>query len=104
MIALWLILAYVPAIPRPELSYPAWSSTTLAILAAAGLVAFLAIQAWIVRATDEFMGAEIAPEQAAILAEFRLSRRREIILTALPIVMTLAVAWLSYPLWASLIG
>lgn len=104
MIALWLVLAYTPAIPRPELSYPAWSTTTLAMLAAAGLVVFLAIQAWIVRATDKFLGDDIAPEQAVILAEFRLSRKREIMLTALPILMTLVVAWLSYPLWASLIG
>lgn len=104
VIALWLLLAYVPSLPRPMLAYPGWSATTLAVLAAGGLVAFLLIQGWLVRATDDFLGDNAPPAQAEIQAEFGLDRRREVFWTALPILMTLGLAGLAYGLWASLLA
>lgn len=39
VIALWLVLAYVPSLPRPTLGWPAWSGAPLAVLAGVGLLA-----------------------------------------------------------------
>jgi len=102
VIALWLVLAYVPSLPRPTLGWPAWSGAPLAVLAGVGLLAFLLIQGYMVRATDQFLSGCAPAEQLVIQAEFELDRGREIFWTAMPIVMTLALAAAAWPLWRSL--
>jgi hypothetical protein len=104
VIVLWLVLAYVPAAPRPAIGWPAWSIPALAVLAAGGLLAFLLIQTWLVRDTSRFLSGHIPPAQVEIQAEFALDKNREIFWTATPIAMTLALAALSFPLWRSLFG
>lgn len=97
-VGVWLVLSYMPGVALPALAYPAWSGPLLALAAAAGLLLFLAIQAWIVRATDR----AIAGGGKAVAAELGVARGREIIWTALPIVMTLALAAASAGLWRAL--
>ncbi len=102
VIGLWLVLAYAPSLPRPTLGWPAWSGVILAVLAGAGVLAFLAIQGWLVRDTDRFLSGHVPEAQIVIQSEFALEKRREIFWTAMPIVMTLGLAALSFGLWRSL--
>lgn len=97
-IAFWLVLSYVPFVALPVLHWPAWSGPVLAGIAAAGLVVFVAIQVWIVVATDQSLVA--SAEGAA--AGFRLSRGREMLRTALPILMTLVLAAFATGTWRAL--
>ncbi len=102
VIVVWLLLAYMPSLPRPTLGWPAGSGALLALLAGGGLVVFLLIQGWLVRDTDRFLGGNAPAAQVAIQAEFELDKGREVFWTAMPIVMTLGMAALSYGLWRSL--
>jgi heme/copper-type cytochrome/quinol oxidase subunit 2 len=98
VIALWLVLSYSPSIALPTAGYPAWSQSLLAVAGILGLVAFLAIQVWIVRATDRAV-----VSNAGAAAGFRLNRRREFVWTALPIAMTAVLALLAVDLWRGLL-
>ncbi len=102
VIVVWLLLAYMPSLPRPTLGWPAGSGALLALLAGGGLLVCLLIQGWLVRDTNHFLRGEMPPAQVAIQAEFELDKGREIFWTAMPIVMTLGMAALSYGLWRSL--
>ena len=62
-----------------------------------GLVVFAALQLWLVYAPDRSLMAH--PEQ---MREFRLTRGREGGLTALPIVLTVLLAWAAWPTIVSL--
>jgi uncharacterized membrane protein YhdT len=85
LIAGWLILAYAPGIvpSMPTIGWPAWSHTLLALLAGVGALLFVAIQAWIVWATDRSLVAS-----SKVAAEFGLNRGVEAVLTALPLIFT----------------
>jgi hypothetical protein len=56
------------------------------------LAVFAGIQVWIVYATDRSLKAH--PEQ---MREFRLTRGREGVLTALPILLTVLLGWAALP-------
>lgn len=102
VVALWLLFAYVPSLPRPMLGWPLWSGPAMALSAAAVLAVFLLIQVYMVRATDCLLSGGVPAEQLVIQAEFNLHKGREIFWTALPIVMTLFLVAVAWPLWQSL--
>lgn len=100
----WLVLAYVPGVALPQVVVPGWLSAPLAVAAAVGLAAFLAIQSYLLNSTDAALrrnSAERGPRVA--VARFELNRRRELFWTALPIVMTLALAAMAWGLWRTLL-
>jgi hypothetical protein len=106
-VLLWLVLSYTPSVTLPALSYPRWSGPLLAIAGAAGLMAFLAIQAWLVWATGLFVrptagSRSTNPAAESTVAEFNLRLRSELTWTALPIAMTVALALLASGLWFAL--
>lgn len=102
VIIAWIVLSYVPtslfALPTLAFSGQNWG---LASFAAASLVAFLVIQLWLVRSTLVAVRTyrpsadEPAPARPGLGAEF--------FWTALPIAMTVGVAWAGYGLWSRLL-
>lgn len=101
-VILWIVLIYVPdsLLPLPILGYPS-SGRLLAGLAVVCLVAFLAIQVLVVRSTARSM--QPSHHSHSNHPAFRLHRNAELFWTVLPLVMTLALAWASYPLWRQLL-
>jgi len=93
----WVVLSYAPATWLPHWQWPAALSAWMAGALVAGLVAFVAIQVWLIYATDRSL--KTHPDQ---MREFRLTRGREGALTALPILLTLALAWMAWPTIVSL--
>ncbi len=103
----WLLFAYVPGLQ-------AWLPTIalgddgafggngrwMAVLALLSLLAFIIIQLWLVHTTVRTVRAYHAK---GARPGFRLPLSIEIFWTALPIAMTVALAWASYPLWINLI-
>lgn len=95
VVAGWLLLSYLPGLAErlPALAWPAWSLPILSGLAVLAAVAALAIQAWIVYATDRALA--VAP---AAVKEFNLRRGAEAFWTVLPLLMTVllvAAVWLA---------
>ena len=88
----WVVLSYAPATWLPHWQWPTALSSWMAGALVAGLIAFVAIQGWLVYATDRSLQAH--PKQ---MQEFRLARGREGILTALPILLTVLFAWAAWP-------
>jgi heme/copper-type cytochrome/quinol oxidase subunit 2 len=101
-VILWLVLIYAPdsLLPLPILGYPS-SGRLLASLAVSCLAAFLAVQGVVLRSTAH----SIQPDRQTQTGHppFRLHRPLELVWTALPLLMTLALAWASYPLWRQLL-
>ncbi len=108
VVMLWLVLSYVPSITLPQLTYPSWSGPLLAVVGAVGLLAFLAIQAWLVRATGLFVREPAAapgrtnPAAQGTVDEFKLRLGSELTWTALPMAMTVLLALLAAGLWRAL--
>jgi len=86
IIVAWLLLSYAPATWMPQISWPAALLPWMGGLLAVTLVVFLAIQLWIVVATDRALGAH-----KEAMRTFGLGRMRELVLTALPIVFTVVL-------------
>ena len=99
--ALWLFFAYMPGLRGflPDLALTG-ATPWMAWLAIFALVAFVAIQLWLVYTTGRTVRAYQAKD---LRAGFRLNLGLEIFWTVLPIAMTLGLAWASYPLWINLI-
>lgn len=102
VIILWIVLSYVPAALVPLPSFTFIGGEVMAFVAVVALLLFLTIQAWIVFATMrsvrkyEPQEGEKAPRQPSPGAEF--------FWTALPIAMTIALAWASYAMWHRLLA
>jgi heme/copper-type cytochrome/quinol oxidase subunit 2 len=96
---LWIVVSYLPTIQAglPTLALP--NSRTLALLALLGLVIFLVIQLWVVQTTVASVRAYLAK---ASPSAFHLRLDREFLWTALPILMTVGLAWASQDLWRNL--
>lgn len=88
----WVVLSYAPATWLPHWQWPAALAPWMGGVLLVALAAFLAIQVWLVYATDRSLAQH--PEQ---MREFRLTRGREGVLTALPIILTLLLAWAAWP-------
>lgn len=98
----WIVLSYMPqaAALLPPLAFPAaLTSTLFPALALLSLALFLGLQLWLVRDTDALVKRWL--HQTEPRAEpFRLTRSGELLWTALPILMTLALAFAGYRWWA----
>ncbi|MCL4860159.1 MAG: hypothetical protein KJZ93_12160 [Caldilineaceae bacterium] len=93
----WLAFSYAPGMPSlPALTFQAgWSGALLQALALAGLILFVLIQLFILWSTSRLSPirqAESGP-RVRLVAEF--------FWTALPLVMTIGLALLSYQTWLS---
>jgi hypothetical protein len=86
------VLSYAPATWLPHLQWPAAILPWFGALLAAGALAFLAIQVWLVYATDKSL-----MQHPEAMREFKLRRGREMVLTALPIVMTVLLILAALP-------
>lgn len=98
----WLVLSYLPqaAAALPPIAFPAAvTGGIFPALAVVSLAVFLGLQLWLVADTDAVVKRWL--RQAEPHAEpFRLSRAAELLWTALPILMTLALAVAGYRWWA----
>ena len=97
---LWLVVSYVPSLQTllPTLAF-AGSERWLAMMAMAALGLFVAIQLWLVYTTVNTVRAHQAKHSQS---PFRLKLGVELFWTALPIAMTIGLAWASYALWLNL--
>lgn len=95
VVVAWLLVAYMPGLAAhmPMLAWPAWSLPLLGGLVVLTVAAALAIQGWIVYATDQALAAR--PDA---VREFNLRRSAEAFWTLLPLLMTVALVaavWLA---------
>jgi heme/copper-type cytochrome/quinol oxidase subunit 2 len=97
---LWLVVSYLPGIRAmlPTFSLVG-SNSQLAWLGVAALIVFVAIQLWLVYTTVVNVRAYQAKNNGSA---FRLRLSAEFFWTALPIMMTIALACASYGLWVNL--
>ncbi len=98
---LWIIVSYLPAVKAVLPTFALPNSSWPALLAAAGFVLFIAIQLWLVKTTYTAVRAYLAQPSPA---PFRLHLDREVFWTALPILMTVGLAWASLDLWRNLVA
>lgn len=94
---LWLIASYLPGVQAllPTIAFPP-NNGWLTNLAVASLVLFLAIQLWLLYATIATVRAHQTKGNGS---PFRLKLSAEFLWTALPIAMTIGLAWASYARW-----
>lgn len=97
---LWLVISYVPGLQTflPTLALVEYGNG-LAMLGAITLVIFLAIQLWLVFSTVSTVRAHTNKGDGS---PFRLKLGAELFWTALPVAMTVGLAWASYALWVNL--
>ena len=96
----WLVFSYWPAgaAALPVISFGPNAAGWLAALAVAGLAAAAVIQGWLVYATARSLRRPANAAQAAVVQQFGLHVGGEALLTAAPLLFTLALAawvWLS---------
>lgn len=96
----WLVVSYLPGVQAllPTIAFSG-NRSWLAILGAIALVVFIAIQLWLVYTTVVTVRAHQAKRDGS---PFRLNTGAELFWTALPIVVTVGLAWASYALWLNL--
>lgn len=97
VVLIWLVFSYWPAgaAALPTLAFGEGASAWLAASAVTLLVIAAAIQAWIVYATAQSLRKPADAAQAAVVRQFNLRVGTEALLTAAPLVFTLAfVAWI----------
>lgn len=94
---LWIVVSYLPGVRAalPTIAFP-MESGLFAILSVLALLIFVAIQLWIVNRTVRTVRNYQDQNNGS---PFRLRIGAELFWTALPIAMTLVLAWASYPLW-----
>lgn len=94
----WLVLSYLPGITAmlPQVAFTgALAQAALPWLAGVTMLAFLVIQADLVRATVRWFGPAVAPATAQATHEFNLRRGAETFWTVLPLLGTLLLGvWL----------
>ena len=72
----------------------------MAVFALLALIAFVTIQVWLVRTTLRTVRVYTSKGETT---GFRLRVGSEFFWTVLPIALTIALAWASYPLWINLV-
>jgi heme/copper-type cytochrome/quinol oxidase subunit 2 len=99
VIIAWIVLSYLPSsvVTLPTLAFSPRASAWLAALAPLTLAAFVAIQTWLVYAT--WVAVRRYRPRAGEAAPARPPLGAELFWTALPIAITLAVAWAGHGLW-----
>jgi hypothetical protein len=96
---LWIVVSYLPGVQvmLPTIAFSGGGSW-LASLALIALVVFIAIQIWLVYTTVATVRAfQVKGHDSP--SPFRLKLGAELFWTALPIVMTVGLAWASVALW-----
>lgn len=98
----WIVFSHVPSARAllPAVAYPG-HGTTAAVVAALCLGVFLAIQFRLLRTTV----AGVRRHQQHSLGDsppLHLHLGLEVLWTAVPVVMTLGLAWAAYGLWVNL--
>lgn len=90
----WLVLSYWPAAAAalPTLAFGSAADGWMAALAAAALVLTAAIQGWLIFSTLQPLRKPATPALAATVRQFGLSLRREALLTAAPLLITVVLA------------
>lgn len=98
----WIVLAYLPNawVTLPQLAFDERWSMLLQLLAAAGMLAFAAIQVFLIRSTVWLVRAE--GDRTAIVKEFRLRPGLELVWTALPLAITVLLGAAAYQTWLNL--
>lgn len=102
----WIVLSYLPssAVAMPQFHFsPVGVVRTFPILMIAGVLVFLALQIWVVQTTATSVRRYIQSTSPSAAGGFRLTVRREILLTALPILFTGLLAAASYAWWQRLV-
>jgi heme/copper-type cytochrome/quinol oxidase subunit 2 len=94
---LWIVLSYLPQVQAklPVIAFSA-GGFWLAVLAILALVAFIAIQFWLLYTTVATVRSYQAKHPGSL---FHLKLGAELFWTALPIAMSVGLAWASYSLW-----
>ena len=94
---LWIVISYLPGVRAtlPTFAFP-MGNGLFATFAVIALLVFLAIQIWLVVRTVKTVRHFQDNNKGS---PFRLNIGAEFFWTALPIAMTLVLAWASYPLW-----
>lgn len=90
----WLVLSYLPDVQvmLPTIALTGvWTSIWLPVLAGLSLALFAGIQLWLVIATERMVRHPASAELEATVRQFGLRTRPEVILTAVPLAMTLAL-------------
>ena len=97
---LWIVVSYLPGVQAnlPTIAFIG-SGSSFAALNVIALVAFVGIQLWLVYTTVVTVRASQAKGNSA---SFRLKLSAEFFWTALPIAMTLGLAWACYAMWFNL--
>ena len=97
---LWLVVSYLPGV-RAMLPVVAFggNGVWMATLAVLALIIFVTIQIWLVYSTIVTVRAHQTKSNGS---PFRLRLSVELFWTALPIAMTIGLAWASYALWLNL--
>lgn len=106
IVILWLVLSYLPPqmVTLPNLGFTAsWTGVFVGLLLA-GLVVFVLLQLDLTRASARFFQSERVLRHNDAHGDLVLRRSVEVIWTALPILMTLGVAWLAYFAWQTPTG
>lgn len=100
VIIAWIVLSYLPSsvVTLPTVAFGPRMASRLSALALPALVAFVAIQVWLVHAT--WVAVRSYRPQLGEPAPARPHLGAELFWTALPVAMTLGVAWAGYGLWA----
>lgn len=99
---IWIVFSHVASLRGllPTVAYPA-GTQWMAAAAFLSLGIFLAVQVWLVWTT--LAGVRRYQQRAAgDVQPIQLHFGREVLWTAMPVVMTLALAWAAYGLWAGL--
>ena len=102
----WIVLSYLPTsvISLPQFHWmPNGVVQFFPGFLVAGFVAFLLLQVWLVWTTGASVQKYETVAEASRRRAFRLSVRREMILTALPIGFTAIIAAASYSWWQRLL-
>jgi heme/copper-type cytochrome/quinol oxidase subunit 2 len=94
---LWLVISYLPGVQAllPTIAFSG-GGNLLALLGVASLIIFIAVQLWLLYTTVLTIRTHQAKEHGS---PFRLKVGAEFFWTALPILMTVGLAWASYALW-----
>jgi hypothetical protein len=90
----WLVLSYLPGIQGmlPTIAFTgAWATLWLPVLAGLTLAVFVGIQLWLVFATGRMVRTPDQPELRDAVRQFGLRTGPEMILTAVPVAMTVVL-------------
>ena len=102
VVFLWLLFSYVPAsfVTLPSIAFPDALNSSFQRILVVGAVLFVGLQVWVLVST---VGIFRAGRSSSTRAQaFHLSRGREFVWTALPILMTLLLAFAAHQTWSSL--